>query len=1234
MPDTKLHLVATDQTEREAALATDTSVLVQAPAGSGKTSLLTQRFLALLGEVDEPGQIVAITFTRDAAAEMRSRILGELERADQTDTTADTNPRSTASLAHRALERSIQLGWNLFDQPSQLRISTIDAFCRELALQQPLVSGLGGVLEIDGQPDVLLSRAARRTLEQLDQAPAPLREAVETLLLWRDNNWQEMESLLVRMLKSRDRWMRDFVLDREQDLDALRERLERPFARAVAEALTQLSHLLDQVDDAREEVLALARFACNRSDGVFHRELAQQADLPAPPFHDLLGVEDAQRVYAELAELLLTKDGAFRRSIDKRLGFPADCKREKARLLEVIAQCSAISGLDEALDAVRSLPPARYTDDDWRIVRSAFTLLAHAAAQLRIVFAEEGASDYTEISQTALNVLKGEQGLPGDATLAFVDSIHHLLIDEFQDTSRRQHELLSHLITAWPDAAHRTCFVVGDPMQSIYFFRDADTELFARVRDIGLETPDAEPLTFQPLRLTSNFRTAASLVEQLNGVFEQIFAEDDGSGIGFASASPARRDAANASLCAPALELHLEFVPEIGIGNGNAEATQQREQQTKLRNEAQLRQLDEIVSLIAQHHLHIERILEQRRAQAPGAENKRYRVAVLGRTRKALAPIAEALHKAHIPFRAIDLENLKDRPEIVDALSLARALLNPQDRVAWLGVLRAPWCGLSLADLHRLTSADDPQLLLRPIPALLSERIELLSNDGKHAASRVLQAVSAAPVLRSAAPQAALGTWLAQVWTSLGGPLAVDAAARANLDLLWKVLDKLPECEKDLLGPALDAALVDLNAQPDPTVDAAYGVQLMTIHKSKGLEFEVVIVPELQARSGKADTVLLSWLERGLAQPDGSDEPTEFLVAPLQTKGSDRGQAKLWVDRMRRDREQQEMRRLLYVAATRAREQLHLFARPGYKQDAEGALALATPSASLLKTAWPAFMGQIAARFDQWVTQWLADQPSAVCDASAEESVIESLAAVAEVQPNAAPRLAATRLLRLPPELQIAATGGASQRSNGAPTTIVGPPAHYTRHEGGLRSRALGTAVHSYFEELARLRQNLDADEAQAALVPFKPHVTAAIRQTGFDRMQADALAAEALAIALESARTADGAWILSPHQDAASEQRWTGLLEGVLRTVQVDRLFRAGSEPFVAGDQIWWIVDYKTAHADGLNPRETLSTLRSSFAAQLETYAKVLRQLKGTNAEIRAALYYPRMRTLDWWKL
>src|ERR1039458_10360654 len=213
-----------DQPQREQALDPTRSILVQAPAGSGKTTLLTERFLTLLGEVDEPGQVVAITFTNAAAAEMRNRILDEL-RAEQ-----------PSALARRALERSHALGWRLLDLPAQLRISTIDSFCRELALQQPLLSGLGGGLAIAEQPDDLYRRAARQTLERIGQADPLLSQAIEDLLLWRDNNWQELENQLVEMLKSRDRWMHDFLLVREPDWDSLRERLERPFANAVREA--------------------------------------------------------------------------------------------------------------------------------------------------------------------------------------------------------------------------------------------------------------------------------------------------------------------------------------------------------------------------------------------------------------------------------------------------------------------------------------------------------------------------------------------------------------------------------------------------------------------------------------------------------------------------------------------------------------------------------------------------------------------------------------------------------------------------------------------------------------------------------------------------------------------------------------------------------------------------------------------------------------------------------------
>ena len=136
------------------------------------------------------------------------------------------------------------------------------------------------------------------------------------------------------------------------------------------------------------------------------------------------------------------------------------------------------------------------------------------------------------------------------------------------------------------------------------------------------------------------------------------------------------------------------------------------------------------------------------------------------------------------------------------------------------------------------------------MPELLAERLPLLSEAGRPAAARVLEALAAASALRAAQPTASLGTWLEQVWLLLGGAACVDATARANLNLLWSCLDRLPGGEEDLLGPGLDAALDKLTALPDPGASSDCGVQLMTIHKSKGLEFEVVIVPELQARSG------------------------------------------------------------------------------------------------------------------------------------------------------------------------------------------------------------------------------------------------------------------------------------------------------------------------------------------------------------------------------------------------
>jgi len=1218
-----------DQAQREQALDCARSILVQAPAGSGKTDLLTRRFLRLLGEVDEPGQVVAITFTNAAAAEMRHRIVAELEKAaDDTapEPTPETDEFSMEALSRRALEHSRRLSWNLLDVPSQLRVSTIDSFCREMALQQPLLSGLGGGLEIAEQPDEFYRRAARETLRRIDGIGSTLGKAIEELLLWRDNNWQEMEELLVEMLKSRDRWMHGFVLEREPDWEALRERLERPFSTAVRRALTDLCQLLDQVPDARKEALELARFACEKSDGQLFQELAELAEFPSETFSGSSEVEDACRAHVNLAALLLTGDGAFRKQINVRLGFPAECKREKGRLLDLIALLAAIPGLEAALSGVRNLPPVRYSEEDWLIVRSCFALLRHAAGELQIAFAEAGTVDFIEVAQIAQRVLRGEDGLPTDAALAVSDGMRHLLVDEFQDTSRRQHQLLASLIAAWPERAGRTCFVVGDPMQSIYSFRDADAELFPRVKAVGLEIAHDESLLFDFVPLKANFRSAPGLVERLNEAFAQIFATDDGSGVAFFSALPSREELGHGD---QHFALHLKFVPQAGRGKSDDSGDE--------KEAARDEQIQEIVDLIRGQMSRIER------ARVDG---EKFRIAVLGRAKSHLAPIAEALRKAAIPFRAVELEGLADRPEVLDALALARALLNSQDRVAWLGVLRAPWCGLSLDDLYTL--AGEPELLTRAVPELLVERLPLLSEEERAAAARVLDALTAVTAFRAGQPGASLGTWLEHVWLRLGGAACVDGTARANLNLLWRCLDRFPRGELELLGPGLSAALDRLTALPDPGASSECGVQLMTIHKSKGLEFEVVIVPELQAAGGRGKPSMLSWLERGLAGPDDSDlgdsdEITEFLIAPFQRKGDDRGQAKEWVDRVYRQRESQETRRILYVAATRPREELHLFARPACKAEGDS-FSLVEPTNSLLSTAWPALESEVRARFEEWRTARTASEAH---EEQEIESIAASGAAAGESNLIVMPSLIRPTLLRrLPrdyradvaePELNSSVEGGfdsEARRTHSPLASEIGESTSYTRHEGGLLSRALGTAVHALLEELARLREGMDWEDARSALRHFEPRVAAQVRSVGVDQSRATKIAAEALQLALDASHDPIGSWILSPHLNAASEARWSGMVGGGLRTVRVDRVFQAGLTPGSEGEDCWWIIDYKTAGAGDVDPATAISELRALFSPQVEAYAEVLRNLRGTDAEagtIRAGLYYPRFLLLDW---
>src|SRR3954468_7255976 len=394
-----------DQKAREAALDPRRSFIVQAPAGSGKTELLVQRYVRLLAVVEKPEEIVAITFTIKAAAEMRSRVLSQLKNPEE--------------IGHR------------------LRIQTIDAFCASLTRQMPVVSGFGAQPGIVEDAKAHYADAALRTIEELTPAAARLLQHL-------DNNMDVAANLVATMLAKRDQW--------------LRKAGSAPSRKELELAL--------QAERAR---------------------IGARAQALHP------------KASAEFAAAALTKD----KYTWRKQGNPVP-----------IAQQA--EPLRAALEALLCMPDERYTDDQWQVLGAILELLPRAAAHLKVVFAERGETDFTEVAQGAVRAL-GTPENPTDLLLALDTRLRHILVDEYQDTSWSQYELLRCLTSGWEKGDGRTLFLVGDPMQSIYRFREAKVALFLQAWESALDVipakagtplPAGTPFGFalEQLTLTTNFR--------------------------------------------------------------------------------------------------------------------------------------------------------------------------------------------------------------------------------------------------------------------------------------------------------------------------------------------------------------------------------------------------------------------------------------------------------------------------------------------------------------------------------------------------------------------------------------------------------------------------------------------------------------------------------------------------------------------------------------------------------
>jgi ATP-dependent helicase/nuclease subunit A len=229
--------VATDTSARARALDVAQSFLVQAPAGSGKTELLIQRFLALLAHVDRPERIVAMTFTRKAAGEMRERIVRALGEAaeDAKHPVATTHAQRTRDLAKAALLQDARQGWHLTAHPARLSVQTIDAFCAGLARQAPLATRLGAVVpRFEERARPLYESAVREALADAGADNSDWRR----LLAHFDNDAAQLVALLAGMLGKRDQWLR--ALPRGERA-AFRAQLEASLAQEIRGELATIA---------------------------------------------------------------------------------------------------------------------------------------------------------------------------------------------------------------------------------------------------------------------------------------------------------------------------------------------------------------------------------------------------------------------------------------------------------------------------------------------------------------------------------------------------------------------------------------------------------------------------------------------------------------------------------------------------------------------------------------------------------------------------------------------------------------------------------------------------------------------------------------------------------------------------------------------------------------------------------------------------------------------------------
>ena len=892
--------ILSDALTRQTALDIKQSFIVQAPAGSGKTSLLVDRYLSLLGICLVPENVLVMTFTNKAVDELITRITTYLQMANDKEDSALNQPshlnqhqQQTYCLAKKVLDRSNALGWDLLANLERLNIKTIDGLSSTLVATQAVSAQLIPNAIIAQYKQIQIYKQAVMTVLSLID-DLEYQQSIVLVLTHLDNNTEQFINLFASMLAKRDQWLRHIA---PIDQSVIKQ-TQQTGQTIITQHLNQLQQFLESDK--------LANFAqlipmSPKLDAKTVQFFAQNKPL--------INAHSVKHFQA-LADCCLTKSGTWLTKAN--MGFT---EKDYPLLADKLSACSMNNiapDFIKQLHQVRQLPSIEFDTQDQAITGAIIEVLKLSSAQLMVDFAQHQAVDFVEIAIQAVHILQ-DKDLPSQTTLYLDHCIEHILLDEFQDTSYTQFELLKSLVDSWSEPDHKTLFLVGDPMQSIYGFRQAEVGLFLQVCQYGIGS-----LTLQHLKLSYNFRSYYQVIQANNQLFETIFPTKNNRQVGAIGYHPSEHPSQNKP----------DHQPDDAIEFYGYDGRQDQEEA-----------------------LQVGKIIQARCLKYP-----KQSIAVLVRSRTHLDAIIAVLKKQNIAFEAHRIKKLSHNRHVQDLLCLTKALSHLGDKLAWLSILRAPWCGLILNDLLILSDNQYDTIWQAMLDYCLSTHIDnkpRLTEDGLLRLKRL--SVILMPVIEQR-HQFNLSQTLSIILTQLE---VNDYLHAGDICAQAIFLELLSELEKTTCSIDIDQLTLALQDSYESSFHQA-NIVLMTIASAKGLEFDCIILPGLGKKnaSNKSPILPMAELEQGL------------LFAPIKSNIQSSPSATYqYLLNIAKQKSHHELMRILYVAMTRAKEKIYLL---GHKPSGQKIPTTGT----LLSFLWHQYQGCFETLPEQTLTEDPAQKPA------------------------------------------------------------------------------------------------------------------------------------------------------------------------------------------------------------------------------------------------------------------